>query len=64
MFYGGDTYNYTIKALYLLRIATTNYVNKPLRDIILGLILVNTSGREDGFYPIDLTNEIFNSVIK
>ncbi|KAF7857268.1 hypothetical protein EAF04_009509 [Stromatinia cepivora] len=57
--------NYCKEFLYLLRLINSNHVPDPrARRALASVLLVNPSGRKDGWYPIDLANEFVNRDIK
>ena len=65
MFEGSKKPTYTRIAMYIKKLIDTAYVkSEEHRRAIAGTLLVNPTGRPDGFYPIDLANEFLNRSIK
>ena len=65
MFEGSKKPTYTRIALYIKKLIDTNHVkSEECRRAIAGTLLVNPTGRPDGFYAIDLANEFLNRSIK
>jgi hypothetical protein len=63
-FHGTNRWAYAHEMLYLKRISDTGFANPIARRAILAGMLVNPTGKLDGFYPIDLANEYLNKSIK
>jgi hypothetical protein len=63
-FHGTNRWAYAHDMLYLKRISDTGFANPIARRAILAGMLVNPTGKLDGFYPIDSANEYLNKSIK
>ena len=64
MFNGSKKTTYTRVMIYLKHLIDTAYTSPEIQRAIAGSLLVNPSGRRDGFYAIDLANEFLNRDIK
>jgi hypothetical protein len=63
-FHGTNRWAYAHEMLYLLYVMRTDFTNDVAKKALLAALLVNPSGRPDGWYPIDLSNEQLNRDIK
>ena len=64
LFYGVKKVAYAREFLYLKWLIDSRYAPKVIADAITATLLVNTSGKQDGFYVIDLASEFFNKDVK
>ena len=55
---------YTVEFLYLKRLIDSDFASVEARKALASALLVNPTGREDGWFPLDLSVEFLNGDVK
>jgi hypothetical protein len=64
LFHGSNKHNYQFETLYMFWLTCTNAISSELKRALLANSLVNISGLENKFIPVDLHLELHNEYMK